>query len=418
VRATAAERRRDSRWQRRRLRRARRGFTLAWYAMIFFVLLGFAALVIDLGLARTTQRIMQTATDSAALESLRGSGDEDVRQFVAAMLDDDLDPENGDPLNIGGGARLEFTGGVDIGGGFYASQKMDVDESSSYIDPEQLQFDPEEERRDGIRNVALAANTPYLFGRGSLLDLKLRANGILTQGESSAQTAPAMSAGRTINLQNRPDMPGALPICIFAKDWNPTAAEEDDEPMPSPFMLEGLRLEIRKSAAAEYEVWTSDSRISDRHVGHVFNEEGDSRVICVAEHKPPVSALAMSFRHNLELAVGDRLMAYVPIVTLVHGNSHRVVGIGCFESIEFEQGVQIQFRVTRPSSNRAIIPNANVSTQFVRDDPTMPSIDQEIIEDAEGFRALQAENLSLYDAGLIVLAPRLLPDYEIQNRKK
>ena len=40
--------------------------------MMFFGLLGLAALVIDLGFARLTQRQMQSAVDSAALEGLRG----------------------------------------------------------------------------------------------------------------------------------------------------------------------------------------------------------------------------------------------------------------------------------------------------------------------------------------------------------
>ena len=39
--------------------------------MMFFGLMGLAALVIDMGFARLAQRQMQTAVDSAALEGLR-----------------------------------------------------------------------------------------------------------------------------------------------------------------------------------------------------------------------------------------------------------------------------------------------------------------------------------------------------------
>jgi Flp pilus assembly protein TadG len=49
----------------------RAGYALVLFVMIFFGLMGLAALVIDMGFARLTQREMQTAVDSAALEGLR-----------------------------------------------------------------------------------------------------------------------------------------------------------------------------------------------------------------------------------------------------------------------------------------------------------------------------------------------------------
>jgi hypothetical protein len=49
----------------------RGGYTLVFFAMLMFALMGLAALVIDIGFARLTQRQMQTAVDSAALEGLR-----------------------------------------------------------------------------------------------------------------------------------------------------------------------------------------------------------------------------------------------------------------------------------------------------------------------------------------------------------
>ena len=48
----------------------RAGYTLVFFAMLMFALMGLAALVIDIGFARLTQRQMQTAVDSAALEGL------------------------------------------------------------------------------------------------------------------------------------------------------------------------------------------------------------------------------------------------------------------------------------------------------------------------------------------------------------
>jgi hypothetical protein len=49
----------------------RGGYTLVFFAMLMFALMGLAALVVDIGFARLTQRQMQTAVDSAALEGLR-----------------------------------------------------------------------------------------------------------------------------------------------------------------------------------------------------------------------------------------------------------------------------------------------------------------------------------------------------------
>jgi hypothetical protein len=48
-----------------------RGTVLVWFALIVFAFLGLAALVIDMGLARLSQRQMQSAVDVAALEGLR-----------------------------------------------------------------------------------------------------------------------------------------------------------------------------------------------------------------------------------------------------------------------------------------------------------------------------------------------------------
>jgi Tfp pilus assembly protein PilV len=49
----------------------RAGYALVLFVMMFFGLMGLAALVIDMGFARLAQRQMQTAVDSAALEGLR-----------------------------------------------------------------------------------------------------------------------------------------------------------------------------------------------------------------------------------------------------------------------------------------------------------------------------------------------------------
>ena len=52
----------------RSLSRCRRGYVLTYFAMLAFVLMSVAALVIDVGFSFVTRRQMQTAVGSAALE--------------------------------------------------------------------------------------------------------------------------------------------------------------------------------------------------------------------------------------------------------------------------------------------------------------------------------------------------------------
>lgn len=95
-----------------------RGLILVQFALLLVALLASAALVVDVGLALLAQASLQTAADSAALEGLRfrdADGDEGRRARVAALVarsfDDDLDPSNGDALNVGAGPLLELSGG-------------------------------------------------------------------------------------------------------------------------------------------------------------------------------------------------------------------------------------------------------------------------------------------------------------------
>lgn len=150
----------------RRLRKARRGYSLVLFAMLLFGLFGLVALLVDMGFVRLARLQMQSASDSAALEGLRFrddmpesmvdnlggySGatphdphDPDWRNWlnerrrelaarrVSQSFDDDLDPENGDALNFGAGPNLDFSGGVDLGNGFSGSQTMSIPAQRAY----------------------------------------------------------------------------------------------------------------------------------------------------------------------------------------------------------------------------------------------------------------------------------------------
>ncbi len=124
------------RWRARR--RQRRGYVLVLFIAMVFVIMGFAALVIDIGFARLAQRQMQTAVDAAALEGLRyrdevperliqqmeaaGVHRDDAsdpkyarrwlaRQMVREMFDD-VDPETDDWIRYGAGPTITFDGGI------------------------------------------------------------------------------------------------------------------------------------------------------------------------------------------------------------------------------------------------------------------------------------------------------------------
>jgi uncharacterized membrane protein len=73
--------------------RKRRGYTLVFFAMFLFGFMALAALVIDIGFARLTQRQMQTAVDAAALEGLRFR-DEVPERLVNEMVEAGVNPDD------------------------------------------------------------------------------------------------------------------------------------------------------------------------------------------------------------------------------------------------------------------------------------------------------------------------------------
>ena len=199
-------------------RRRRRGYVLVFWAMMLFGLMGLAALVIDIGFARLTQRQMQTAADAAALEGLRGEGSvlysdrqERARNFANWHFDDDLDLNNDDGAfdsgsgQFGAGPLVEFSGGAgdpELG----ASQLMEVDPNTPVYKPTML---------DGVASPAgfqvlmqrggtLEPTTdiyshgpavPYLFARGSLADRQMLQEGMIVRATGKAEYARAKSVG-------------------------------------------------------------------------------------------------------------------------------------------------------------------------------------------------------------------------------
>ncbi len=113
-------------------RSARAGYALVLFVMIFFGLMGLAALVIDMGFARVAQRQMQTAVDSAALEGLRTSPEprQQASNMVANLFADSLDSSGGTVQN-GAGPVVDFSGGTGPAD-MAAAQTMSVPSSPLY----------------------------------------------------------------------------------------------------------------------------------------------------------------------------------------------------------------------------------------------------------------------------------------------
>ena len=253
----------------RRPRFARRtGSTLVWFAMILFGLMGLAAIVIDMGMMRLTQRQMQTASRTAALEalSLRDSvdgttfagrtvtSDTQRRQAaadrVSAVFDDDFDTA-ADSRNFGAGPRVTLTGGVPLTGAFQAAQDLSIPDPPVYKPDMQLNtanveqgdlvagsvtgLHPEEVTLASEGNAMLArlrrsnetlaagvgdtgGNVPYLFGRGTLLAPELRGRGVVVRAQSIADAKPVVHVGPR-RTANGVQLPGAIPFAITQASW-------------------------------------------------------------------------------------------------------------------------------------------------------------------------------------------------------
>lgn len=227
-------------------RHRRDGYVLVLVAMMLFGLFAMAALVIDLGFARLAQRQMQSATDSAALEGLRGQGTLDYQQrqdaaelLIAFTFDDDLNPLNGDDGVAGGGGRFGAGPIVDFSDGvgnpdLKASQLMTIDPNNSVYKPDfqrrsdavaENQFDLAIQRGgvvDGEYDLlAEGPSVPFLFARGSMIDRRRIANGIFTGSVSRAVADRALRVGLPVTDTGRtPIYPGAVELGYSLVDWN------------------------------------------------------------------------------------------------------------------------------------------------------------------------------------------------------
>ena len=257
----------------------RRGVVVLFFAFFFVAFLGLCAVVVDLGIARTTQLQMQTSADVAALEGLSGRDasvpDPDLQRRQSASLlaqlvfDEDLDLATGpDQFRLGAGLVLgtgvsgvnnPLGGVLDPGAPWVPTLQLNVganaqsgdlvsgtftpldpadpssvdwhDESNDYS---RLDFAPEDRgtsflarlRRtradqplDRVAGVSSSGPTlPYLFGLGS---------GVLSTPDPSVYDprrdgitvrAAAIADARPVTAAGlaRPGLPGLAPLATGA----------------------------------------------------------------------------------------------------------------------------------------------------------------------------------------------------------
>lgn len=200
--------------------------------MILFGIMGLAGLVIDIGIARLTQRQMKQATDASALESLHKSDVEissprvfvgrtaateagrrqSAADMVTVLFGDDFDSLS-DTRNFGAGPQLNLTGGIELQDGFAASQDLSLPAQVVYKPALQLNAgnDPDGDvftsvdevtvrlQRDNSADIpgvsSNGGSVPFLFARGTLMASNRKAAGIQLDVSSSAETRPVVRVG-------------------------------------------------------------------------------------------------------------------------------------------------------------------------------------------------------------------------------
>lgn len=237
----------EKRLRKRRRAPRRAGYVLILFVMMVFALMAMAALVIDLGIARLTQRQMQTASDSAALEGLRGLGmdggtyaqrQDAAERMIEFHFDDDLDPTTDQDTSLG--ARVPFGAGplIEFQGSegdpsLFASQLMSVDRENAVYQPtlersggaiEENRFRVHLQRGGSPNGQAdlfdVGPSIPYLFARGSLIERSRIGSGISVEATSRARGSRALRVGFPVVSNGTELIPGVIQVGYLLDDWN------------------------------------------------------------------------------------------------------------------------------------------------------------------------------------------------------
>lgn len=376
-----------------RSRKQRAGYVLVIVVLLLFALFGLAALVVDMGFARTAQGQMQTSVDAAALEGLRwrdAVADEARRQAAADTIgrsfDDNLDPADGDPRGFGAGPMVEFSGGVDLGDGFSAAQTMSIPNSPVYKPTPSLNTDnlqdgdmvagfytngPGTSHREGnnytrddftadadgdaflvrLRRTGELGDgvsrepgprIPILLGRGGLISNRLKGSGVAVRATAIATPQRA----RTVGAASVPhQLPGATPFVIHRSAWE-TAISGG----MTPWIVE----------------WRTDGSIVDddgETIGYAISDVGRSRRVSLGEPTtitPPVDPAACVAAALAQIPP-DAAYAYLPIVSeSASPLLGRTVGFVLVSMVDDVTGGDDTF-VIRPLAQRIASENASAT---------------------------------------------------------
>ncbi len=249
---------------------------LAYFAMLLWVLVAIAALTVDLGLVRTSQRQMQSLTDQAAMEAtynLDQPADARAAAANAIIATAMNDTQSGDAQCFGAGPEatvaadgtspavlvnpsvnnparqvyqptLQTNAANDLDGdivaGTYTPSATTANpEAGGYTRPDfvndstapdsvlvRLRRSSAYSTPDGVRSSG--PPLPFLFAQGSMMNAVGKAQGVTVRATAIAAARPVLSAGPVLlDTANSPPaytIPGVAPLALSADFWLGTAA--------------------------------------------------------------------------------------------------------------------------------------------------------------------------------------------------
>ncbi|UBM37029.1 Tad domain-containing protein [Bremerella sp. TYQ1] len=291
------------------LQRQRQGYVLVLFAMLLWIVLGMAALVIDLGLARVHFRQMQSATDTAAIAGLReeltGDSNRDKPRWLAAQtfhpnIDQNFESYATQQSVLSINNDLPPSGGVveDPRGKRWipnlASNAENVPNGDLEYSETERTFIARIRRSavapvDGVRNDSMPQ--PYLFGRATIRTPSRPSEaiyrGICLRSASIASITPALAMGPPIVKQDGEPV-GGVQYAASLDEWNDSIVHAiiiAEGKLPSWYSVGNIApdQELDPATSPTGYVAIYAPSVSDRIVGFGFVIDGEPQAGHVAE---------------------------------------------------------------------------------------------------------------------------------------
>lgn len=385
--------------------RARRGSLMVWMAVILFVFIIIAAMVLDLGRVLFERRRMQSVVNSAAREELR----------VGTLRGEALPGEILEEMNYSEVFGEDYTFALnednnpegDIVRGKYSGD-LDHQEDANYsrvdfnLNPDEIGEQPDAVlvrlRRTGETPIEGVSSSlpriPYLFRRGVAYDESTQA-GVAIRATAIAQARPALAVG--VPLSNEVDeqsIPGAAPWAISISAW--------------------LHPVVDEASGDEMNQWI---RGSDQTESHVFPWSATANDDSVMN---PQNIRAITPR---TLQIGDPISpgnvgisgneAYMPIFDPFNdGELELIIGFGWLHSYTYN-ATSMQVTIVRKSRHQPLetVAAKNASAQLLRA-LEYPQFAKEVfsrLKDLEESKDAEGRNTPLLRAPALVRATAIPP---------